>query len=122
MDETFRLAVAVLGARSLRSFPTTLNYDPQVLELVDVEVGSAWQGGSRPVLLVDESEPGKVTLGISRLGASAGAVQGLGELVELRFRAAGGGETEISLERFALLGAGSTVQSARAQAARVTVR
>jgi len=120
--ETVRLAIVVLRARGVRSFPATVAYDPEVLELVDVQSGRAWETGAPPVLLHDESRAGEAILGISRLGPSAGTLSGTGELVELRFRARARGETEIRLDRFALLGNGSSVQPARARGARITVR
>lgn len=120
--DTVRLAVVMLRARAVRSFPATVDYDPEVLELVSVETGRAWEEGVPPVLLHDESRPGRALLGISRLGPSAGTLEGTGELVELRFRARSRGQTEIRLQRFALLGEGSSVQPARARSARITVR
>lgn len=122
VGETLRLVVAVLGARSVRSFPATVEYDPEILELVGVEAGSAWESGLPPVLLHDSSRPGETTLGISRLGPAGSAVRGIGALVELRFRALSRGDAEVTLERFALLGAGVDVQPARARGARIAVR
>lgn len=120
--ETFRIAIAVLGARAVRSFPVTVRYDAGILELVGVEAGRAWDGGAPPVLLHDTSRPGETIVGVSRLGPAGGTIRGIGELVELRFRARIHGDAKVRLERFGLIGSGNAVQPARARGAVITVR
>ena len=78
--------------------PSTLQYDPRVLELVDTEAGTSFGEGAESQTLIDSSQIGRVVIGASRMGRTHG-VAGRGKLLVLRFRALEPGETEIRFEK-----------------------
>ena len=118
---TVRMNLAVLGAQNMTRLPVTVRYDRDVLGLVGVNLGTAWNEGPSPVFLHDSGRPGELVVGITRMGEAPGVV-GIGSLLELEFRALQPGEARVWLERFAVIGADSTSQPTRAVAATITVR
>jgi hypothetical protein len=115
-----RLLVA--GARNLLRLPVTLHYDPSVVRVLSVRVGSAWEKGAAPTLLYDTSRPGELVVGLARLGSEVKPVTGGGELLRIKFEAVAPGETDLILKRFALLGRRAQSQSVDVRPARVLVR
>ena len=118
---TIRMNLAVLGAQNMTRLPVTVRYDSEVLRLVAVSLGAAWNEGPVPIFLHDSGRPGEVVIGIARVGEAPGVV-GTGSLLELEFRALQPGEARVWLERFAVIGADSMSQPTRAVPATVTVR
>ncbi|MFQ5745335.1 MAG: cohesin domain-containing protein [Acidobacteriota bacterium] len=117
-----QVTLKVRNADSLLRVPATLLFDPEILQLVSVEAGPAWDDGPEPVLLHHANKRGELTIGIARLGADAVPIQGSAKLLRVNFRAVGSGTTRLHLKSFAVLGPGSTQQPARAKSATVTVR
>lgn len=122
VGDRLRLSVSAVNLRSLSRLPLTLVYDPQVLRFGGIEAGRLWTQGPEPVLLSDASRPGRVVIGVAQLGDDAVPLSGRGVLVDLHFEAIARGETELSLDRFALLGPDGKTQPSRARTAVVTVR
>ncbi len=118
---TIRMTLAVLGAQNMTRLPVTVRYDGDVLGLVHVSLGAAWNEGPAPVFLYDSGRPGEVVIGVARLGEAPGVME-IGSLLELEFRALQPGEARVWLERFAVIGADSTSQPTRAVPATISVR
>ena len=118
---TIRMSLAVLGAQNMTRLPVTVRYDGDLLGLVRVRLGTAWNEGPAPVFLHDSGRRGEIVIGIARMGAAPG-VLGIGSLLELEFRALQPGEARVWLERFAVIGADSISQPTRAVPATITVR
>ena len=116
------MRLLVVGAQELLRLPVTLRYDPQVVRVVSVHVGSAWKGGTAPTLMYDTSRPGKLVVGLARLGREATPITGAGEVLRITFEAVAPGETELGLERYALLGRRARSQVVAAKPAKVSVQ
>jgi len=115
-----RISLSVLGASPIGRLPVTVRFDPEILDFAGVQLGAAWDGRPRPLLLYDASRPGELVIGLAQLGAGGGA--GDGDLLDLEFHARRGGSAELRLERFAVIGSGSKIQAAQARGATVTIR
>jgi len=76
-----------------------LNYDPSVLELVDVDVSSGVLSGatSRIGFRNSDTENGKLVVGVSQEGQTSGQ-QGAGVLAVVTFRAKQSGTTDLVLK------------------------
>jgi len=118
---TIRMSLAVLGARNMTRLPVTVRYDSELLDLISVRLGDAWNDGPKPVFLHDTARPGEIVVGIARFGDVPGLV-GIGAVLELEFRARQPGEARLWLDRFAVIAADSTSQPTRAVPATITVR
>jgi len=117
-----RLTLSVLGADDLRRLPATLRFDPAVLALTALRLGSVWDDGAEPILLHDASRPGEVTIGLALLDKNAPGVFGSAELLELEFIALGAGDAALRIERFAAIGPGSRPQPSTAVTAEIVVQ
>ena len=117
-----RLTLSILGADDVRRLPVTIRFDPKVIELVSVGLGSAWNDRPQPVLLHDASRPGELVVGLGQLDTNKGGISGVAELLELEFLALAPGNAGIVLERFAAISAGGRAQTATARASDIVVR
>ncbi len=118
----FRLTLSILGAEDLRRLPVTLRFDPAVVEVVSVSLGSAWDDREQPILLYDASRPGELVVGLGQLDRDKTGLFGAAELLELELLAVAAGSAEIVLERFAAIGSGSKPHRTVALTARILVR
>ncbi len=98
VGDLFEVVLAVAAETAVSHLPSTLSYDPQLLELVDTEGGSFFGEGVEAQILIDSSQIGRVVVGASRMGRTHG-VAGHGKLLMLRFRALKPGEAEILFEK-----------------------
>ena len=74
-----------------------LQYDPRVLQLVNVDIGDFLQkGGQIPAIVHRDEGNGMVTLSTSR-PPNAPGVDGRGNLCVLTFKAAAAGDSSITL-------------------------
>jgi hypothetical protein len=117
-----RLTLSILGADDLRRFPVTVRFDPAVVGVASVRLGSAWHTRQQPVLLHDESRPGELIVGLGQLARDQAGISGSAELLELELIALAPGEAIVTLERFAAIGAGSKAQRTAALTASIVVR
>jgi general secretion pathway protein D len=98
VGETFDVTLAVTADTSVSHLPSTLTYDPRLLELLDTEAGGFFGEGAEAQTLIDSSQIGRVVIGASRMGRTHG-VAGRGNLVVLRFRAIAAGDAEVRFEK-----------------------
>ena len=85
-----------------------LQFDPKILQLVNVEAGGLLGGDGQPVALVHRDDGnGGVTITASRPPGAAG-VNGQGEVCTLTFKAIGVGDTNIALVK---VGAKDSIQA-----------
>lgn len=97
VGNTFQVAVLASNARDLFSVPLEVQFDPKVLQLVNVDAGGLLSGDGQPVALVHRDEGnGTVTISTSR-PPGVGGVNGQGELCTLTFRAIEPGDSSITL-------------------------
>ncbi len=94
---TFQVAVNLENGRNIYSVPMQLQYDPRVLQLVNVDIGDFLQkGGQIPAIVHRDEGNGMVTLSTSR-PPNAPGVDGRGNLCVLTFKAAAAGDSSITL-------------------------
>jgi general secretion pathway protein D len=96
---TFALNVTLSNAQNVHSTPVTINYDPRLLQLVNISNGGFLGKDSQPVALVHrEDPPGTLQLTASR-PPGAGGLSGDGPVFTLTFMAKSSGQTTVSITR-----------------------
>jgi general secretion pathway protein D len=96
---TFALNVTLSNAQNVHSTPVTINYDPKLLQLVNISNGGFLGKDSQPVALVHREDPlGTLQLTASRPPGAAG-LSGDGPVFTLTFMAKASGQTTVSITR-----------------------
>ena len=102
LGDTFTLDIRAENVFDLAGWQFDITFDPAILEAINVSEGdflkidggsTFFQGGS-----IDNAT-GKIT-GLSAARLSAQGVTGTGTLLQVRFKAKSGGETELVLQKF----------------------
>ncbi len=102
IDDTFTLDISAETVFDMAGWQFDITFDPTILEAVNVNEGNFlkkdggttfFQGGS-----IDNAA-GKIT-GLSAARLSAEGVTGTGTVLQVRFKAKSGGETELALQNF----------------------
>ncbi len=97
LGSTFQVSVNLENGRNIYSVPMQLQYDPRVLQLVNVDIGDFLQkGGQIPAIVHRDEGNGMVALSTSR-PPNAPGVDGRGNLCVLTFKAAAAGDSSITL-------------------------
>jgi general secretion pathway protein D len=94
--QTFELAVEVASTVAIAHTPMTLTYDPALLVVESVEAGDFLGSSKNAQVTADDSTPGELVIGASRVAGAAG-VAGNGTLARVRFRARGDGAATVSI-------------------------
>jgi general secretion pathway protein D len=97
---TFAVNLAISGAQNVYSVPIQLNYDPKVLQLLNVSNGGFLSQDGQAVALVHREDDtlGQVTITASRPPGSGG-VTGQGTVVTLTFQAKATGQSPLTITR-----------------------
>ncbi len=99
VGSTFQVAVTATGARDLYSVPLQLQFNPAVLQLVNVDSGDLLGRDGQAVAIVHRDEGnGLVTVSVSRPPGAPG-VAGQGAICVLTFKALAAGDSAIALPR-----------------------
>lgn len=97
---TFAVNLTISGAQNVHSVPVQLNYDPKMLQLVNVSNGGFLSQDGQPVALAHREDE---TVGQLQVTASrppgAGGVSGQGSVVTLTFQAKASGQTPLTITR-----------------------
>src|SRR6201997_1360982 len=97
---TFAVNLLISGAQNVYSVPVQLNYDPKLLQLVNVSNGGFLSQDGQAVALVHREDE---TVGQSQITATrppgAGGVSGQGAVVTLTFQAKSDGQTPLTITR-----------------------
>ena len=97
---TFAVNLLISGAQNVYSVPVQLNYDPKMLQLVNVSNGGFLSQDGQIVTLVHREDE---TLGQSTITASrpngAGGVSGQGSVITVTFEAKASGQTPLTITR-----------------------
>ena len=97
VGSTFQVAVMLDNGHNVFSVPMQVQYDPHVLELVNVDAGEFLQKDGKPVALVHRVEGnGLASINASRPPSSNG-VNGQGNLCTLTFKAVAAGDSKVTL-------------------------
>ena len=97
---TFVVNLLISGAQNVSSVPVQLNYDPKILQLVNVSNGGFLSQDGQAVALVHREDE---TLGQSQITATrppgSGGVSGQGSVVTMTFEAKETGQTPLTITR-----------------------
>jgi len=97
---TFAVNLLISGAQNVASVPVQLNYDPKVLQLVNVSNGGFLSQDGQAVALVHREDE---TVGQSQITATrppgSGGVSGQGSIVTITFEAKASGQTPLTITR-----------------------
>jgi general secretion pathway protein D len=118
---TFALNVSLNNAQNVHSVPLTVNYDPNVLELVNVSNGGFLGKDGQPVALVHREDAGTMQVTASR-PPGAGGISGQGSVFTLTFLAKSSGQTTVSISRAAARDANMQPIPATGSQAMITVK
>lgn len=102
VGEQFSAMVRINSAQALRGLPVLLGFDPQVLQVVNVEEGGFFKQGNGQTNFSHRVDPaqGKVFASLVRQARSPQdtGVNGMGELMRVNFKAIrAGGSTRLQL-------------------------
>lgn len=98
VGDSFEVRLDVRSKAPLSHLPLRLRFDPKLIEVTAVRAGSFLGGEDEISLMTDDSTPGMVVVGLSRLGEQPG-VAGRGRLLALEVRATGPGTATIAVEQ-----------------------
>jgi general secretion pathway protein D len=97
VGSTFVTSIVLTNARDLASVPLQVQFDPKVLQLVNVEAGGLLGGDGQPVALVHRDEGnGVLNISASRPPGAAG-VSGEGQVCLMTFKAIAPGDSKLAL-------------------------
>jgi general secretion pathway protein D len=97
---TFAVNLQISGAQNVYSVPVQVNYDPKLLQLVNVSNGGFLSQDGQAVALVhrEDDSVGQLTITASR-PPGAGGVSGQGNVVTMTFQAKAEGQTPLTITR-----------------------
>ena len=108
VGSTFVTSIVLTNARDLAAVPVQVQFDPKVLQLVNVEAGGLLGGDGQPVALVHRDEGnGLVTISASRPPGATG-INGEGQVCLMTFKAIAPGDSKLALVK---VGARTTANS-----------
>jgi general secretion pathway protein D len=102
VGSTFQVAVMLGNARDVFSVPLQLQFNPALLQLVNVDAGNFLSQDGQPVSLVHREDKGLVAISSIRPPNTKG-VTGAGNLCTLTFRAIAPGDSSLSLVKVGAL-------------------
>ncbi|HLV85789.1 MAG TPA: cohesin domain-containing protein [Candidatus Sulfotelmatobacter sp.] len=97
---TFTVNLQMAGAQNVHTVPVQLNYDPKILQLVNISNGNFLSQDGQAVALVhrEDDNVGQITITASR-PPGAGGVTGQGTIVTMTFQAKATGQTPLTITR-----------------------
>jgi general secretion pathway protein D len=96
VGSTFQTSVVVSNAQDLFTVPLQLQFNPAVLQLVNVDAGPFLGGDSQAVALAHRVDNGTVTLSASRPPNTKG-ISGQGSVCTITFKAIAPGDSQLNL-------------------------
>jgi general secretion pathway protein D len=108
VGSTFVTSIVLTNAHDLASVPVQVQFDPKVLQLVNVEAGGLLGGDGQPVAMVHRDDGnGLLTISASRPPGASG-VNGEGQVCLMTFKAIASGDSKLALVK---VGARTTTNS-----------
>jgi general secretion pathway protein D len=97
---TFAVNLLLSGAQNVYSVPVQLNYDPKMLQIVNVSNGGFLSEDGQPVAVVhrEDDTVGQSQITVTRPPGSGG-VSGQGSVVTITFQAKASGQTPLTITR-----------------------
>jgi general secretion pathway protein D len=96
VGSTFQTSIVVSNAQDLFTVPLQLQFNPAVLQLVNVDAGPFLGGDSQAVALAHRVDNGTVTLSASRPPNTKG-ISGQGSVCTITFKAIAPGDSQLNL-------------------------
>ena len=97
---TFTANILLSGGQNVYSVPVQVNYDPNVLQMVNVSNGGFLSQDGQAVALVHRDDPSTGTVQITATRPpGSGGVSGQGAVVTLTFVAKGSGQTTLTITK-----------------------
>ncbi len=97
---TFTVNVMLSGGQNVYSVPVQLNYDPNLVQVINVSNGGFLSQDGQAVALVHRDDPATGTLQVTATRPpGAGGVSGQGAVVTLTFMAKGAGQSALTITR-----------------------
>ena len=96
--DTFEVTLEARALDPVSHLPVTLTFDPKVLAVEKVTPGIFLGGPDAAKVLADSSTPGRLVIGASRLGKTAG-VAGEGVVARIEFRALAAGSGDLRFDQ-----------------------
>ncbi len=120
---TFAVNLLISGARNVASVPVQLNYDPKLLQLVNVSNGAFLSQDGQVVSLAHKEDEtvGQTQITAARPPGAAG-VSGAGTVVTLTFQAKENGQTPLVITRGGALDPGVQAITVNGAQASVTIQ
>jgi len=108
VGSTFQVAVMLAGGQDIFSVPMQIQFDPHVLQLVNVDAGDFLSRDGQPVVAAHRLDNDTVTISTSRQPNAKG-ISGQGNVCTLTFKAIAPGDTNLV---FVKAGAKNSAQTA----------
>ena len=120
---TFAVNVLLAGAQNVYSVPVRINYDPKMLQVVNVSNGGFLSQDGQAVALVhrDDDTTGALQVTATR-PPGAGGVSGQGAVITLTFMAKGAGQSTLTISKGGALDPGMQALPVGGTVASVTVQ
>jgi general secretion pathway protein D len=120
---TFAVNLQISGAQNVYSVPVQLNYNPAMLQLVNVSNGGFLSQDGQPVAVVhrEDEAVGQLQITATR-PPGAGGVSGQGTVVTLTFQAKADGQTPLVVTRGGARDPGQQAITVNGAQASVTVQ
>ena len=104
MGSTFVVDVTISGAQNVFSVPLQLNYDPKILQLLNVSNGPFLGRDGQPVALVHRDDNASGTLQMTGTRSpGANGIGGSGSVFTLTFMAKAAGQSLLNISRASAL-------------------
>ena len=98
VGDLLEVRLEATAARPVSHLPVVLEFDPAMLAVEGVTAGDFLGAAGEATVLADPSQPGRLVIGASRLGARPG-VGGTGTVARISFRALAAGSATIRFAR-----------------------
>ena len=98
VGDVIEVRLEATAARPVSHLPVELEFDPALLAVEGVTAGDFLGAAGEATVLADRSQPGRLVIGASRLGARPG-VGGAGTVARIAFRALAPGSAAIRFSR-----------------------
>ncbi len=99
IGSTFQVAVMLQNGRDVFSVPLQVQYDPHLLQLVNVDAGDFLTRDGKPVAIVHRDEGNGLTTISTTRPPSANGISGQGSVCSLTFKAIAAGDSTVALVR-----------------------
>jgi general secretion pathway protein D len=121
VGSTFQVAVMLSGGQDIASVPMQLQFDPRVLQLVNVDAGDFLSRDGQPVTAAHRLDSNSVMITASRMPNAKG-ISGQGNVCTLTFKAVAPGDSNLVFLKAGAVNGSQTAVAANGSPAVVHVK